>query len=87
MSVSPARTLVAEPEGEWVEQARRLGEAMEARVPGHKVSALQDLERGRRLELEETFGYAVRKASEMGLQVPSLDACYRLLAGLSRGAG
>jgi len=60
---------------------------MEARVPGHKVSALQDLERGRRLEIEETFGYAVRKASEMGLQVPSLDACYRLLAGLSRGAG
>ncbi len=87
MSVSPARTLVAEPGGEWVEQARRLGEAMEARVPGHKVSALQDLERGRRLEIEETFGYAVRKASEMGLQVPSLDACYRLLAGLSRGAG
>jgi 2-dehydropantoate 2-reductase len=87
MSVSPARTLAAEPEGEWVEQARRLGEAMEARVPGHKVSALQDLERGRRLEIEETFGYAVRKASEMGLPVPSLDACYRLLAGLSRGAG
>jgi len=87
MSVSPARTLVAEPGGEWVEQARRLGEAMEARVPGHKVSALQDLERGRRLEIEETFGYAVREASEMGLQVPSLDACYRLLAGLSRGAG
>ena len=83
MSVSPARTLVAEPGGEWVEQARRLGEAMEARAPGHKVSALQDLERGRRLEIEETFGYAVRKASEMGLQVPSLDACYRLLAGLA----
>ena len=87
LGVSPARTLVTAPMEQWVEQSRRLGEAMEARVPGHRVSALQDLERGRPLEIEETFGYAVRKASEMGLQVPSLDTCYRLMAGFSRAAG
>jgi 2-dehydropantoate 2-reductase len=86
LGMSPARTLVTAPVEEWVEQSRRLGEAMEARVSGHRVSALQDLERGRPLEIEETFGYAVRKASEMGLQVPSLDICYRVMAGLSRAA-
>jgi 2-dehydropantoate 2-reductase len=86
LGVSPAETLVTAPEEEWVEQSRRLGEAMEARVSGHKVSALQDLERGRPLEIEETFGYAVRKASEMGFQIASLDTCYRLMAGLSANA-
>jgi 2-dehydropantoate 2-reductase len=84
MGMSPAKTLVTAPVEEWVEQSRRVGEAMEARAPGHKVSALQDLERGRPLEIEETFGYAVRKASEMGLRVPSLDTCYRLMAGFAR---
>jgi ketopantoate reductase len=84
LGVSPAETLVTVPEEEWVEQSRRVGEAMEARAPGHKVSALQDLERGRPLEIEETFGYAVREASEMGLRVPSLDTCYRLMAGFAR---
>jgi ketopantoate reductase len=45
---------------------------------------LQDLERGRRLEIEETFGYAVNKAAELGVSVPALDACYRLMAGFAR---
>ena len=62
------------------------GEAFEkAGVVAHKMSALQDAERGRRLEVEETLGYAVRRAGEAGVAVPALDACYRLLAGINRG--
>lgn len=84
---SPSRTLVTAAVDDWVAQARLLGEVMEASIPGHKMSALQDLERGRRLEVEETFGYVVRKAAELGIDMPALDACYRLLAGFGRSAG
>jgi 2-dehydropantoate 2-reductase len=61
---------------------RRAGEAMEARgLLTHKMSALQDVERGRRLEVEETFGYVLRKGVEFGLEMSALETCYRLLAG------
>jgi 2-dehydropantoate 2-reductase len=58
---------------------RRDGEAMD---PAHKISALQDLEHGRRLEVEATFGYVLRRASELGVAMPVSEACYRLLRAL-----
>ena len=50
----------------------------------HRMSALQDLLRGRRLEVEETFGHAVRLGDELGVPTPKLDVCYRLLAAIDR---
>ena len=35
--------------------------------------------RGSRLESEETLGYALRKAQELGVPMPTLDTCYRIL--------
>jgi ketopantoate reductase len=68
-----------------VASIRGEGEAMQARgLITHKMSALQDVERGRRLEVEETFGYVVRKGAEFGLEMPALETCYRLLAGIDR---
>jgi 2-dehydropantoate 2-reductase len=64
---------------------RRAGETMQARgLLTHKMSALQDVERGRRLEVEETFGYVLRKGAEFGLEMSALETCYRLLAGIDR---
>jgi 2-dehydropantoate 2-reductase len=80
-----AKTLTSLPIEEAVERVRHSGEQFEARgATAHKVSTLQDLERGRRLEVEETLGYAARKGAELGLQLPTVDTCYRLLAGISR---
>ena len=62
---------------------RRFGAVMQARAPAHKVSTLQDLEGGRRLEVEETLGHAVRKGAELGVDLPALETCYRLIAGIS----
>lgn len=77
-------------EHEAVAAVRRAGEDMQLRAPGHRISALQDLEAGRPLEVEETFGYAVRKAGEHGLSLPLLEAFYHLVAGIdhaTRAAG
>jgi ketopantoate reductase len=36
------------------------------------------------LEVEETLGYVVTKASERGVPVPTVETCYRLISGLNR---
>jgi 2-dehydropantoate 2-reductase len=80
----PLSMLLDVPEVEAIETTRRMGEDMRRRAPGHRMSALQDLEAGRPLEVEETFGYAVRKARDLGLSLPLLEAFHHLLAALDR---
>jgi ketopantoate reductase len=57
---------------------------MGTQAPAHKISTLQDLERGRRLEFEETLGYAVRKGAELGMPLPMLETCYWLIAAVNQ---
>ena len=51
-------------------------------APTHRMSSLQDLEAGRRLEVDGTLGYLVRKARGHGIPVPTLDMSYELAAGI-----
>lgn len=81
---TPLRTILDAPEAEAVAAVRHAGEQMRSRAPDHRMSALQDLEAGRPLEVEETFGYAVRKARELGLSLPLLDSFHHLVAGIDR---
>lgn len=78
------RTILDASEPEAVAAVRGAGEQMRSRAPDHRMSALQDLEAGRPLEVEETFGYAVRKARELGLSLPLLDTFHRLVAAIDR---
>jgi len=80
----PIKTLCSVSLSEAVTTIRQFGTVMEARAPAHKVSTLQDLEQGRRLEVEETLGYAVRKGAELGIPLPTMETCYRLIAGINR---
>ena len=48
-----------------------------------RQSALQDVERGRRLEVEETLGYTLSRAAEVGLAMPAIAMCDELLSGLN----
>jgi 2-dehydropantoate 2-reductase len=82
----PVNTLCAMPLPEAVAAIQRYGAVMEAQAPAHTLSTLQDLERGRRLEIEETLGYAVRKGVELDVPLPTLDACHRLIAGVNQRA-
>jgi 2-dehydropantoate 2-reductase len=80
----PLGALIDGSEGEAIETIRRIGEDMRQRAPDHRLSSLQDLQAGRPLEVEETLGHAVRKAGEIGLSVPLLDAFYHTVAGIDR---
>lgn len=80
----PLGALIDGPEGEAIATIRKIGEDMRQRAPDHRLSSLQDLQAGRPLEVEETLGHAVRKAGEIGLSVPLLDAFYHTVAGIDR---
>ena len=66
-----------------VAELRHLGEQRAARMPHRKISALQDLEQGKRLEVEETLGYAVQQGAALGIPTPTMDTCYKLIAGIN----
>jgi 2-dehydropantoate 2-reductase len=81
-------TIASAPSEDSIAQLVKIGEWMEAEgVVTHRMSALQDLLRGRRLEVEETYGWAVERARERGVEAPALETCYRLLAALNRQQG
>ncbi len=61
-----------------------VGAFFRANAPLHKHSMLQDLERGKRLEIDETLGDIVRRGARLGVPTPAIDAGYRLLAAIDR---
>jgi len=64
-------------------EAARLVEAVGRRyhdmAPEHRMSAQQDALRGRPLELEETLGFALDRAAELGVPMPALELTYAIL--------
>ena len=83
-AVLPVARLCAAPESEAVALVLQLGEEYRRSSPGHRMSALQDVEASRPLEVHETLGYASAKARELGLDLPLLGAFTRLLAAIDR---
>jgi 2-dehydropantoate 2-reductase len=81
------KTLTQGSEADSVEGLRAFGEVMRANAPTHRVSGLQDLERGRPLEIEETFGHLVETAAALGVPVPTVETAYRLIRGIARADG
>jgi 2-dehydropantoate 2-reductase len=53
-------------------------------APLHKHSMLQDLERGKRLEVGETLGDLVARGERLRVPVPTVEAGYRMIAAMDR---
>jgi len=83
-AVLPAASPCARSESDAVAMIMTLGEEYRRTVPTHRMSALQDVEAGRPLEVHETLGYACGKARELGLDLPLLAAFTRLIAAIDR---
>ena len=83
-SPAPALSIASATEQEAVRIIQELGLAMQEKAPGHRMSALQDLENGRQLEVEETIGDALKKARAANIEMPALQSCYKLLSAINR---
>jgi 2-dehydropantoate 2-reductase len=65
-----------------VEVLRDVGRTMLAQAPTHRMSALQDLDAGRRLEVHETLGYAAREAQRLQVPTPNIALCYEIVSAI-----
>jgi 2-dehydropantoate 2-reductase len=83
MAFFPVKTLSQLAWDDRVTHVRHLGDHYASLAPTQKMSTLQDVERGRRLEVEETLGYAVRQSAALGIPTPTMDVCYKLIAGIN----
>ena len=79
-AILPTASLCAGSETEAVRILTRTGVHYRETAPAHRMSALQDVEAGRPLEVNETLGYALEKSRQLGLELPLLD-CFRHLIG------
>jgi len=80
----PAASLCRGTEESAVEIVMKAGRVFAERAPEHRLSALQDLNAGRPLELHETLGYALQKAAAQGLAMPLVEAFYRVISAAER---
>jgi len=83
LALFPTKTLSQLAFDDTVTHIRQIGDRWASLIPTAKVSTLHDLEQGKRLEVEETLGYAVRQSAALGLPTPTIDTCYKLIAGIN----
>ena len=83
-AILPAASLCTGTEDEAVAIIRRMGQDYRLTAPAHRMSALQDVEAARPLEVNETLGYACDKARELQLDLPLLESFRRLIAAIDR---
>jgi ketopantoate reductase len=80
----PVARLCRGTEAAAAEAIQALGAELQLKAPRHRMSTLQDQLAGRPLEVEETLGYATRKAAQLQLSLPLLEASYRLARAIDR---
>ena len=79
----PTKTFSQLAFNDLVTHLQQMGDELASQAPLHKISTLQDVEQGKRLEVEETLGYAVRQSAALGIPTPTMDTCYKLIAGIN----
>ncbi len=80
----PALGILAGDEDAATRAVQAVGASFAANAPTHRMSSLQDVERARPLEVDETAGHALALARAAGLATPNLETCYRLAASVHR---
>lgn len=80
----PIFTVLEGSDADAVAAVHEVGAQYRANAPEHRMSSLQDLLAGRPLEIEETFGHALRKAQELRIPTPLLETFYHAVRAIDR---
>ena len=76
----PIPSIVRASDEAAIEIVRGVGKTFLEKSPEHRMSSLQDVLRGSRLEYVETLGHALDLSREVGVPMPTLDNRYRILS-------
>jgi len=83
----PSEGIAAGSEDDAVKRLLEVGRSFEENAPQHRVSTLQDVERGQHLEIHETLGHTIEEAKRLGVPVPTVETCYGLIGAVDRWVG
>lgn len=75
----PASTIIASSEESAQQLLLKTGEKLMKIAPDHRMSALQDLLRGKRLEVDQTLGYLVDQGCLLGIPIPVISQAWQLV--------
>ena len=81
-TVLPVLTISRSKQDDAVSKLVAIGEEFRVHFPNHKISALQDLENKKPLELHETLGHVVEMAAKLEVILKICPIYYQLIAGL-----
>ena len=81
-TVLPVHTISRSKQDGAVSKLLAIGEEFRVHFPNHKISALQDLENKKPLELHETLGHVVEMAAKLAVILTVSPIYYQLIAGL-----
>ncbi|MEM7468363.1 MAG: 2-dehydropantoate 2-reductase [Pseudomonadota bacterium] len=81
-SPMPVKTIAEAPGQAARDAVIDMGQQFAKEAPEHRLSALQDLERGARLEHEDTLGYALEQARALDLPAATIADCFDLVSGI-----
>ena len=82
LSPLPAKLIAEASDDTAIKAVQDIGRRFEATAPEHRMSTLQDIDRGTPIEIDETLGFALRRGGELGLEMPTLEVSYRLIKTL-----
>ena len=79
----PVATIIDASRDQACRSLMEIGEDWKRTAPDHRMSSLQDLERGKRLEIDETLGYAIALGHAANVPTPHLSLFYELLSAIN----
>jgi 2-dehydropantoate 2-reductase len=79
LSPLPAKLIAESSDEAAIRAVREVGERFRTNASEHRMSTLQDIDRGTPLEIDETLGFALRRGRELGIAMPTLEMSYRLI--------
>lgn len=80
LSPLPALKLKNASDADAIKVVKEIGRRFQSDAPAHRMSVLQDLDRGSPVELKEILGYALDQAQQRGVHMPILRMSYEFLS-------
>jgi 2-dehydropantoate 2-reductase len=79
----PAASIAAASLTKATELVQAVGAGFKERAPSHRMSTLQDLLHGKRLEVNETLGHLLTLGQQTGIETPTSGLAYELVSTIN----
>jgi len=79
----PAASIASGNDEEGIALVQQTGQRFHDQAPSHRMSTLQDLDHGKKLEVDETLGHLLNLARDQGIDAPASAHAYQLVKAIN----